>query len=297
MVQAFMAMGEGELGAFRAYAEVYPDDCLLLVDTIDTLASGIPNAIKVFSELRRKGHAPLGIRLDSGDLAYLSLQAAKMLDTAGFPDTRIVLSNQLDEITLTQIIRQIEEEAPACGLDADHVIKRLVFGVGTHLITSRGDAALDGVYKLVGLERDGSWVPAIKISETPAKTLNPGDKEVWRLYDRRGKATADLLALRQENPRRADPLVLRHPTEHGTLRTLTRASISQMEPMLEEVVRAGQRTGAAVDIAHMRLLRQDDMERMDAGVKRLVNPHMYHVSLTQGLWDLKQSLIEAARLK
>jgi len=110
MVQVFMALGMGELGAFRAYAEVYPDDCLLLVDTIDTLESGIPNAIKVFEELRRRGHEPVGIRLDSGDLAYLSIQAARMLDEAGFPDTIIVLSNNLDELVIWQIITQIRDE-------------------------------------------------------------------------------------------------------------------------------------------------------------------------------------------
>src|SRR6185295_2952738 len=112
MVQIFMALGRGELGAFRAYAKVYPDDCLLLVDTIDTIESGVPNAITVFEELRRTGHEPVGVRLDSGDLAYLSIQAARMLDAAGFPNTSIVMSNELDELVIWQIITQITEEAP-----------------------------------------------------------------------------------------------------------------------------------------------------------------------------------------
>ena len=145
MVQVFMALGEGELEAFRAYADVYPDDCTLLVDTIDTLESGVPNAIKVFEELRRKGHEPVGIRLDSGDLAYLSIQSAGMLDAAGFPDAKITLSNQLDELVIWQIITQIQEEAPRYGVDPDHLINRLVYGVGTRLITSAGQPALDGV--------------------------------------------------------------------------------------------------------------------------------------------------------
>ncbi|NLF77429.1 MAG: nicotinate phosphoribosyltransferase, partial [Chloroflexi bacterium] len=145
MVQAFMALGEGELAAFQAYAEVYPDDTLLLVDTIDTLESGIPNAIRVFEDLRRKGHEPIGIRLDSGDLAFLSIQAAKMLDEAGFPDTTIVLSNQMDELVIWQILTQIQQEAPRYGLDPEKIIRRLTYGVGTRLITSAGDAALDGV--------------------------------------------------------------------------------------------------------------------------------------------------------
>ena len=117
MVQMFMTLGEGELAAFRAYAEVYPDNCLLLVDTINSLESGVPNAIRVFEELRKKGHEPVGIRLDSGDLAYLSIQAARMLDEAGFPKTAIVLSNDLDEMVIWQIMTQIESEAPRYGVD------------------------------------------------------------------------------------------------------------------------------------------------------------------------------------
>ncbi len=155
LVQVFMALGEGEIGAFRAFADVYPDDCLLLVDTIDTLGSGVPNAIRVFEELRRKGHKPLGIRLDSGDLAYLAIQAAAMLDAAGFPDTTIVLSSGLDELAIWQILTQIEEEAPRYGVDADRLIERLVYGVGTHLITS-GSSGLNGVYKAVALSELGS---------------------------------------------------------------------------------------------------------------------------------------------
>jgi nicotinate phosphoribosyltransferase len=145
MIQTFMALGEGELGAFRAYAEVYPDDCLLLVDTIDVLESGVPNAIHVFEELRRKGHRPVGIRIDSGDLAYLSIQASRILDYAGFSEVAIVLSNELDELIIWQIISQIRDEASKYGVDADSLIKRLVFGAGTRLITSAGAGALDGV--------------------------------------------------------------------------------------------------------------------------------------------------------
>ena len=155
MVQLFMALGMGEIGAFRAYADLYPDDCLLLVDTIDTLESGVPNAIRVFEELKRKGHKPVGIRLDSGDQAYLSIQAAKQLNEAGFPDTAIVLSSDLDEIVIWQIITQISQEAPRYGLDADEVIGRLVYGVGTRLVTSWGDPALGGVYKLVAVLQNG----------------------------------------------------------------------------------------------------------------------------------------------
>jgi nicotinate phosphoribosyltransferase len=292
MVQLFMALGEGELGAFRAYADVYPDDCLLLVDTIDTLGSGLPNAIKVFEELKRKGHTPLGIRLDSGDLAYLSIRAARMLNDAGFPETRIVLSNQLDELTLWQIITQIEAEAPRYGVDTDHLIKRLIYGVGTGLITSAGAPALDGVYKLVAVNANGDWIPAIKLSENPEKIPNPGFKHVWRLYDDRGKATADLLSLDDEaDPRQADLLKLRHPIEAVKSRALRRAEISAVEPLLVEVVRDGAPVYKPPTIEAMRAQRQADLDRLDPGVKRIMNPHIYHVSLTERLWQAKQELI------
>jgi nicotinate phosphoribosyltransferase len=297
MVQAFVALGEGELGAFRAYAELYPDDCLLLVDTIDTLGSGIPNAIKVFEELRQKGHEPIGIRLDSGDLAYLSIQAARMLNEAGFPDTRIVLSNKLDELVIWQILTQIQHEAPRHGLDADALIRRLVYGVGTRLITSRGDAALDGVYKLVAIEKEGRWLPAIKLSETPAKTINPGDKRVWRLYDRRGLATADLLSLADEELWDKDELVLRHPTEPSIYRSLRREDISEIEPLLVDVLENGKLVYELPTIEEMRRRRHADVARLDAGVRRLVNPHVYHVSLSERLWERKQALISKAYRK
>ncbi len=295
MVQVFMALGEGELGAFRAYADVYPDDCLLLVDTINTLESGLPHAIKVFNELRRKGHEPVGIRLDSGDLAYLSIQAAKMLNEAGFPDAKIVLSNQLDELVIWQIITQIQHEAPRYGVDPDHLVSRLAYGVGTRLITSEGAAALDGVYKLVAVREQAEWLPALKVSETPAKTLNPGHKHVWRVYDRRGKATADLLSLDDEDARQMDHIFLHHPTEHTKYRTLEQDEISEIEPLLTDVLKDGKLVYDTPSIEEMRQRRHSDISQLDPGVRRLVNPHTYHVSLTKRLWDLKQALIQSAR--
>lgn len=296
MVQTFMALGEGELGAFRAYAEVYPDDCLLLVDTIDTLESGVPNAIKVFEELRQKGHEPIGIRLDSGDLAYLSIQVAKRLNQAGFSDTSIVLSNQLDELTIWQIITQIQEEAPQCGVDPDHLINRLVYGVGTRLITSKGSSALDGVYKLVSIHDGQEWQPAIKISETPAKIPNPGHKRVWRIYDKRKKAIVDLLSLDGEpSLSKQDEITLHHPIEHIKYRVLDRQDVSDVEPLLVEVLRDGELVYDHPPIEKMREFRQNDMDKLDIGVKRLMNPHIYHVSLSKQLWELKQRLIESAQ--
>ena len=293
MVQAFMALGGSELDAFRAYADVYPDDCLLLVDTINTLESGVPNAIQVFEELRRKGHRPVGIRLDSGDLAYLSIQAARMLNAAGFEDSRIVLSNQLDELVILQVLTQIQEEASRYGVEPDHLIHRLVYGVGTGLITSKGDSALDGVYKLVAVQDEGQWTPAIKISETVAKTPNPGDKHVWRVYDQRNKATADVLSLADEDLPEAPVLMLRHPTDYAKHRVLDRAHVSQVEPLLVEILKEGKLVYELPTIEQMREQREADLARLDPGVQRIMNPHIYHVSLTEGLWTLKQELMKS----
>lgn len=294
MVQVFMALGMGEEAAFQAYADVYPDDCLLLVDTIDTLESGIPNAIRVFERLRRKGHKPVGIRLDSGDLAYLSIQAAKLLNEAGFADVTIVLSNNLDELVIWQILTQIRDEAPRWGVDPDHLIDRLAFGVGTRLVTSWGEPALGGVYKLVAVCDEGDkWIPAIKLSESADKTPNPGHKAAWRVYDQRGKATADLLSLDSEDPRTMERIMLRHPADHTKCRLIEREDISTIEPLLVEIVRDGRLVYDLPSIDAIRVAREEDVDRLDPGVRRLVNPHIYHVSLTDTLWKLKQSVVES----
>lgn len=298
LVQLCMALGMGEQGAFDAYAEQYPDDTVLLVDTIDTLESGIPNAIRTFEKLRAKGHRPVGVRLDSGDLAYLSIQAARQLNDAGFEDVSIVLSSDLDELVIWQIITQIRQEAPRYGLDADALVKRLVYGVGTRLITSWGEPALGGVYKLVavqdGEDASSDWESAIKISETPAKTPNPGIKRAWRLYDKRGFATADLLALADERPARREQLHLFHPTDHTKQRTIALAELGEIEPLHEEIIREGKVVAELPPLETLRARRGQDVERLDPGVRRLVNPHIYHVSLSDSLWNLKQELIDVA---
>ena len=295
MVQAFIALGLGELEAFRAYAETYPDECLLLVDTVDTLHSGVPHAITVFEELRRKGHAPVGIRLDSGDLAYLSIQAAKMLNDAGFPDTSITLSSNLDELVIWQILTQITQEAPAYGLDPDALIHRLTFGVGTRLITSAGETALGGVYKLVSIAKDGAWQPAIKLSDSRDKVPNPGDKRAWRVYDARNHATADLLTLPDEAPKAGEPLRLHHPSDPARTRTLKARDVTRVEPLLETILDEGRLVYDLPDIAEMRERRVHDVDALNTGVRRLVNPHIYHVSLSDKLWQLKQDLVESVR--
>lgn len=295
LVQVFMARGEGELGAFRAFAELYPDDCLLLVDTIDTIESGVPNAITVFEELRAKGHEPIGIRLDSGDLAYLSIQAAQRLNEAGFPGVSIVLSSNLDELAIWQIISQIEEEAARYGVDPAQLIGRLTYGVGTRMITSQGDSALDGVYKLVALREAGSWIPVLKVSEARAKIPNPGKKQTWRFYDQRRTATADVLGVEEEDPLSEERVTLHHPTEHTSHRTLDRAAISEVEPLGVEILREGELVYELPHLDDIRARRRADLDRLDPGVRRLINPHVYHVSLTRALWERKVDSVEKAR--
>lgn len=290
MVQVFMAALGGELDAFRAYAETYPDDCLLLVDTIDTLGSGVPNAITVFEELRRKGHRPIGIRLDSGDLAFLAVRSAKLLDDAGFDDVTIVLSSQLDEVNIWQIRNQIAIEAPRYGVDADRLLARLTYGVGSRMATSDGASSLDGVYKVVAVEDDaGGWEPAIKISDSPVKIVDPGIKQVWRVYDERNTATADLIALADEDVSQR-PLTLHHPHLPDVTRTLDAGHIAGMEPLIQSVADMDIPSDPREVIEQARLRRQADLDRLDPGVRRLVNPHTYHVSHSDALSKMKHDL-------
>lgn len=291
MVQLFLTLGLSEYDAFEAFAELYPDNCILLVDTIDTLESGIPNAIKVFEKMKKRGQKPIAIRLDSGDLAYLSIQAAKMLNSVGLNDVGIVLSNELDEMNIWQIITQISEEAPKNGLDADILISRLTYGVGTKLITSAGAASLGGVYKLVAVENNGHWKPAIKISEANEKIPNPGNKKVWRIYNNRRKATADLLTHYDENPFEGEKLLLHHSYDQSKFRIIKKDQISEIENLLVDVLQDGKLVYEFPSIEQLREKRKDDLSKLDTGVKRLINPHLYHVSISKKLWDLKQELI------
>jgi nicotinate phosphoribosyltransferase len=293
MVQLFLALGEGEAGAFAAYADVYPDDTLLLVDTVDTLGSGVPNAIATFERLRRAGHHPVGIRLDSGDLAYLAVEAARELDRAGFPDTLIVLSSQLDELTIWQIMSQIGSEARRAGVDADAVIDRLVLGVGSRLATSDGDPSLDGVFKLVAVvDGDGTWTPAMKRSDSPVKVLNPGVKRLWRAYDERGVATADVLSTAQETLR-PGPLHLHHHARPDVSRGVV---VGAVDELLAPAVKDGRVVlDAAGDVHTAASRRVADVERLDPGVRRLVRPHTYHVSITDDVHALKAQLLADLR--
>jgi nicotinate phosphoribosyltransferase len=291
MVQAFMALGLSELDAFRRFAGIYPDECILLVDTIDVIESGVPNAITVFEELRRAGHRPIGIRIDSGDLAYMTIQAASMLDAAGFDDASIVLSSDLDELVIWQILSQLESEAPRYGLSAAALVARVTFGVGTRLITSYGDPALGGVYKLVAIEDEaGEWEPAIKISESIEKMAVPGGKRLLRVYDHRGLATADIIAMEDEDPLEGEETELYHP-HRSVHRTLKNSELSDSEYLLETVFSNGTRRDGSPDLDTLRKRRRSDLDRLDPGVRRLVNPHIYHVSLTGRVKELQQELV------
>ena len=295
MVQLFLTLGMSEYDAFQAFADLYPENCILLVDTIDTLESGIPNAIKVFENMKKKGQKPAAIRLDSGDLAYLSIQAAKMLNSAGFNDVGIVLSNELDEVNIWQIITQISEEAPKNGVDADNLISRLTYGVGTRLITSAGDASLGGVYKLVAVEENNVWKPAIKISESIEKIPNPGSKKIWRIYDKQNKATADLLTIDNEDPLNEEIIVLRHPYDQSKIRAIKKAQISDIENLLVDIIQEGKLVYDFPSIDFIREKRKADLRKLDTGVKRLINPHRYHVSVSEKLWEVKQELISNSK--
>jgi nicotinate phosphoribosyltransferase len=292
MVQAFMALGDSELEAFRKFAGLYPDECILLVDTIDVVRSGVPHAIEVFEELAAAGHKPVGIRIDSGDLAYLTIQSAALLNSAGFPDVAIVLSSDLDELVIWQILSQLETEAPRYGLDSESLIRRLTFGVGTRLITSHGDSALGGVYKLVAIDDGtGSWKPAIKISENVEKMAVPGEKRVFRLYDNRGLATADIIAGTDEDPMHEERVELFHPYRE-LHRAIDRSALSGAEELRELVFSAGKRQDGAPDLRELRRRRSEDLDRLDPGVRRLVNPHIYHVSLSRRVKELQTRLVE-----
>lgn len=279
LIQAFMALGEGEHGAFEAYADAYPDDCLLLVDTIDTLGSGIPNAIRVFENLRARGHRPVCIRLDSGNLADLAVRSDRMLADAGFPDLSIVLSDSLDERVITRIHADIRRIASGHAVDADDLIGRLAYGVGTRLITSAGHAALDGVYKLTGIVDNGEWRPTIKVSESVDKVPNPGGKSVWRIVDG-GEAAGDLITLDDERPLAADPIESVDQIDRDDRQTLAPTADRTLEPLIEPVIIDGDIRSDAEPIDLIRRRRIEDIARLPLAVTDLTDPTPYPVRLS-----------------
>lgn len=267
---------DSELEAFRKYAKCFPDNCLLLVDTYDTLKSGVPNAITVFNELRAIGKEPIGIRLDSGDLAYLSKQARKMLDDAGFPNAKIVASNDLDEDTIWHLKAQ--------GSKID------LWGVGTALITSKDCPALGGVYKLAAEEVDGKLVPKMKISENPGKMTNPGYKKVVRLYENAtGKAIADLIMLNDEEIDTSKPLEIFHPVE--TWKTMT-VNDFNYEELLKPVFIDGQKVYKTIPLSEISAYAKKELAKFWDEYTRIIRPSEYKVDLSKQLWEMKNSLLK-----
>jgi len=267
-----------ELQAFRAFADSYPDNCLLLVDTFDTLKSGIPNAITVFNELVAKGHRPLGIRLDSGDLAYLSKKARAMLDEAGFKDAIIFASNDIDEHLIEQLKMQ---EA-----------KIDVYGVGTRLITSHSMPSLGGVYKLSSIQKaDDSFKDVMKFSENADKMTNPGFKNLYRIYSTdNGMALADLIALQGEDIPK--PLTLTHPIERYKT---THLADYQIRALLKPIFLKGKLVYNVPSLEESIAFSAQERSRFWEEYKRLSRPHIYKVNLSDGLYALKQSIIEAKK--
>lgn len=263
-----------ELEAFRAYAGCFPGKALLLVDTFDTLGSGVPNAIQVFKELREQGHRPLGIRLDSGDLAYLSIEARKMLDEAGFPDAIICASNDLDEY----LIRDLKQQGARIDL----------WGVGTKLITSHERPAFGGVYKMNALEEGGQLSPKIKLSDNPVKVTLPGRQEVYRLYDQEGMAVADLITLTEEHIDERQPLTIFDPQDTWKKMTLTQFTAKKL---LQPLMRAGQPTGEDPSLAQIRAHREQEEGTIWEQHLRLVFPTAFKVDWSDSLWLLRNKML------
>ncbi len=264
-----------ELESFRAYAKAYPDDCLLLVDTYNTLEAGVPNAITVFNELRTQGHKPKGIRIDSGDIAYLSKQARRMLDEAGFPDAIIVASSDLDEDTISALK---DQKAEING-----------WGVGTNLITSKNCPALGGVYKLSAAEEDGELVPKIKISNNPEKITNPGFKNVYRIYDEKtGKAQADLIALDDEVIDEDQPLTIFHPVYTWKQTTFTDY---RLKKLLQPIFIDGELVYQRQTTQQIKDKVSKELDSLWPEYRRLTRPQIYKVDLSEALWQLKQDLV------
>lgn len=276
MAHSWIQMFPDELAAFRAYAEVYPDNCTFLVDTYSVLDSGVPNAIKVFQEeVLPRGFRPKGIRIDSGDITYLSKAARRMLDEAGFPDCRIVASNSLDEHIIRDILLQ--------GAQVD------LFGVGERLITSKSEPVFGGVYKLTAIEEDGKIIPKIKLSENVGKITNPGYKEVWRLFDQKsGKALADLMTLHDEPMDDSQPYTLFDPEHPWKRKTVTGF---RAEKLLQRIFDQGELVYESPDLKTIQALCREQVASLWEEVLRFENPHQYYVDLSKPLWDLKQSLL------
>lgn len=274
-IQAF----DSEYEAFKTYAKMYPDNCILLIDTYDTLESGLVNAMKVFKEeLLPKGLTG-GVRIDSGDLAYLSKEVRKRLDENGFEDFKIVASNSLDEFKIESLLSQ--------GAKIDS------FGIGERLITAKSDPVFGGVYKLVAIEKDEKLQAKIKVSENVEKITTPGFKKVYRLYDTEtGKAEADYIALRDEEIDDSEPLVIFDPLFTWKMKKMKNYKAREMQvPIFKD----GYLIYDEPSLDEIASYRKEEVESLWDEVKRYDTPHNYYVDLSQKLWNLKQKLIIEAK--
>ena len=271
-----------EYTAFKTYANMYPDACCLLVDTYDTLKSGVPNAIRVFEEMRNAG-IPLknyGIRLDSGDLAYMSKQARKLLDAAGFDDAYISASSDLDEYLIESL------KAQGCKITS--------WGVGTNLITSKDNPAFGGVYKLAAVKDADStnFTPKIKLSENTEKVTNPGNKTVYRIYSKStGKIKADLICLADEVFDPEETMIIFDPADTWK-KTKVLGGTYELRELLVPVIREGKRVYTSPEVMDLREYCQKEQNTLWDESRRLVNPQKVYVDLSQKLYDLKKNLLE-----
>lgn len=281
MAHSWVQMFDTEYDAFKTYCELYPDNATLLVDTYNTLKSGVPNAIRAFKEiLLPRGITNFAIRLDSGDISYLSKKARKMLDEAGLPNCKITASNSLDEYLIRDLMMQ--------GAQVD------TFGVGERLITSKSNPVFGGVYKLAAVEDDeGNIIPKIKVSENTAKITNPHFKRVYRLYDREsGKALADELTLRDETIDDTKPHVIFDPNATWKTKELTNFTVRELQV---PVFLNGELVYDLPTLPEIKAYCRQQIHTLWDEVKRFENPHTYYVDLSQKLWDVKRSLLEDAK--
>jgi len=277
MAHSWVQLFPDEYSAFKAYAEKYPDSCLLLVDTYNVLKSGVPNAIRVFDEvLKPLGKRPRGIRIDSGDITYLTKKCRKMLDEAGYPDCKICVSNSLDEYLIRDMLVQ--------GACVDS------FGVGERLITASSEAVFGGVYKLAAVEKDGEVIPKIKVSENIAKITVPGIKIPWRLFDNEtGKAIADVITLNHEKIDDSKPYEIFDPVHTWKRKTVTNFTAKKLQVKIMEKGIKVYDSPAVTDIA---AYCREQVDAMWDEVKRFEKPHTYYVDLSQDLWDLRFEMLK-----
>ena len=278
MAHSFVQLFDSELDAFRAYAKVYPDACTLLIDTYSVLKSGLPNAITVFKELEAQGHKGAGVRIDSGDIAYLSKQCRKLLDEADLPYVGVVASNSLDEYIIRDLIMQ--------GAQINS------FGVGERLVTSKSEPVFGGVYKLAAVEKNGRIIPKIKVSENAVKVTNPGFKTVWRLFDNEsGKAIADVLTLSTEFIDDTQPYEIFDPVHTYKRKTVTNFTAKRL---LVPIFEHGRCVYESPSLKDIQTYCKAQLETIWEEVKRFENPQDYFVDLSPELWELKQRMLRMA---